>query len=454
MDQRPPKPRRYPTMRPHVRRPSKDPLQKHAAMWRRPCTALATVAKGKAAGTGRSRRPGQPGQAAQAKAARRPSTSAATQHSTTSDCGATDLQALGKGSSQTQAFYAAPREDVAWKELGFGLTTTDTKITSTTCPLGGEWTSLHVQPYGPLSLDPAATILNYGQGIFEGMKAYRTARGRIVLFRPQMNAKRLASGAERFVMPPVPEDLFLAAVAEAVRANAEWVPPAGEGAFYLRPMLFGSGGKLGVAASPEFTFLVYGAPVGQYFKVGGARMRIETKHQRAAPLGCGDVKAAGNYAPCFAAQKEARDAGFSDIIYLDVTGKNIEEAAASNFFCVGQDGILRTPSLGTILPGVTRDSVIQLAKGLAASGAGPIQGVEVGPVSVEQAMGAREAFVTGTGASIAPIEHITLAAGVTADFDFPGPATKLIQESLRKIQLEEVPDEHGWPWDPFSQQPV
>merc|ERR1719419_1996913 len=453
MDQRPPKPRRYPTMRPHVRRPSKDPLQKHAAMWRRPCTALATVAKGKAAGTGRSRRPGQPGQAAPPKAARRRGTSAAARHSTTSDSGVTDLRALGQEPSETPGSYPAPREGVAWKEFGFGLTTTDTKVTITTCPPGGEWMPLRVQPYGPLSLDPAATILNYGQGIFEGLKAYRTSKGRIVVFRPQMNAKRLAGGAERFLMPPVPEGLFLAALGWAVRANAEWVPPAGDGAFYMRPLLFGSGGKLGVGPSTDFTFLVYGAPVGQYFK-GGARMRIEAKHQRAAPLGCGDVKAAGNYAPCFTLQKEAKDAGFSDIIYLDVTGKNIEEAAASNFFCVGQDGILRTPSLGTILPGVTRDSVIQLAKGLAASGAGPIQGVEVGPVSVEQAMGAREAFVTGTGASIAPIEHITLAAGVTADFDFPGPATKLIQESLRKIQLEEVPDEHGWLWDPFSQRPI
>mmetsp|Transcript_52280 Transcript_52280/g.163921 ORF Transcript_52280/g.163921 Transcript_52280/m.163921 type:complete len:380 (-) Transcript_52280:51-1190(-) len=344
--------------------------------------------------------------------------------------------------------YPAPRADVKWHELGFGLTTKDTKVAIATCPEGGEWSAVRVEPYGPLSIEPAATVLNYGQGVFEGMKAFRTTTGRIVLFRPQMNAQRLARGAERFLMPPVPQELFLSAVAAAVRANSEWVPPAGEGTFYLRPMLIGSGPTLGVRPSTEFTLIVYGAPVGKYFKGGGARMLVEAHHQRAAPKGVGDVKAAGNYAPCFSAQRKAAARGYSDVIYLDVSGRCIEEAAASNFFCLGHDGILRTPSLGTILPGVTRDSVIQLAKRLA--GEGVIRGVREGEVSLEDVAGAKEAFVTGTGAGIAPVAHVTLPSGTAVDMDVPGPATKLIQDALRDIQMELAPDEFGWLWDPFE----
>mmetsp|Transcript_31149 Transcript_31149/g.89372 ORF Transcript_31149/g.89372 Transcript_31149/m.89372 type:complete len:430 (-) Transcript_31149:106-1395(-) len=362
------------------------------------------------------------------------------------------LRALGGESEEAQLHgpYPAPRDDVAWKDLGFGLTTKETKVAITTCPRGGEWSAHRVEPYGPLQMEPAATILNYGQGVFEGMKAFRTAKGRIALFRPQMNARRMASGAERFLMPPVPEELFLSAVSAAVRANAEWIPPAGDGEFYLRPLLIGSGGTLGVGPSTEFTFVIYGAPVGKYFKGGGARMRIEAHHQRAAPKGVGDVKAAGNYAPCFSAQKEARDAGYSDVIYLDVTGQHIEEAAASNFFALGEDGVLRTPALGTILPGVTRDSVIQLAKRLAASGKGPIREVQEGEVSLEHILQAKEAFVTGTGAGISPVAHVALPEGKEVDLEVPGAATKLIQDALREIQLELAPDEFGWLWDPFE----
>uniref|UniRef100_A0A7S1L4P3 Branched-chain-amino-acid aminotransferase n=1 Tax=Alexandrium catenella TaxID=2925 RepID=A0A7S1L4P3_ALECA len=179
-------------------------------------------------------------------------------------------------------------------------------------------------------------------------------------------------------------------------------------------------------------------------------MRIEAFHQRAAPKGVGDVKAAGNYAPCFSAQKEARDEGYSDVVYLDVTGKYIEEAAASNFFALGEDGILRTPSLGTILPGVTRDSIIQIAKRIATRGGGLIRDVQEGDVSLEHVAHAKEAFVTGTGAGITPIAHVTLPGGAAVDMEVPGPATKLIQETLRNIQMELEPDEFGWLWDPFE----
>eukprot|EP00434_Breviolum_minutum_P009493 symbB.v1.2.008358.t2/scaffold524.1/size192337/7 len=214
--------------------------------------------------------------------------------------------------TRADAAHAAPpppRSTVEWDNLGFGLTTKDTNMVVATCPRDGEWNSFKTEPYGALRLEPSATVLNYGQGIFEGLKAFRTSKGRIVLFRPDKNAQRMASGAERFLMPPVPKELFLEMCYEAVRKNADWVPPEGKGALYLRPLLMGSGAGLGVGPSPEFTFVIYVAPVGSYFAGGGARLRVETSHHRAADMGVGYVKAAGNYAPCFLPQKDAKEKG-------------------------------------------------------------------------------------------------------------------------------------------------
>lgn len=247
-------------------------------------------------------------------------------------------------------------------------------------------------------------------------------------------------------MPPVPTQLFVEAVSECVRENAHWVPPAGVGALYLRPILFGSGPDLGVKPSSEYTFAIYCAPVGQYFGPGtvGARMKFCVDHQRAAPLGIGNVKAAGNYAPCFRAQLEAKSDGFSDVIYLDVTGENIEEAAASNFFCVDENNVVHTPGLGQILPGVTRDSLIQLIRGLRESNVK----LNVGRLPVGTVLNAKEAFVCGTGAGITPIEHIAAEDG-SVDFACPGPVTKILQKALQDIQLERVEDTRQWLHDPF-----
>mmetsp|Transcript_120993 Transcript_120993/g.314203 ORF Transcript_120993/g.314203 Transcript_120993/m.314203 type:complete len:278 (-) Transcript_120993:33-866(-) len=257
------------------------------------------------------------------------------------------------------------------------------------------------------------------------------------------------------MMPPVPEDFFLELVSALVRANADWVPPAGSGALYLRPLLFGSGAGLGVGPSSEYTLVVYAAPVGEYFKSaggGGAHMRLESDHQRAATRGVGDVKYAGNYAPCFLPQSQARADGFSDIIYLDESGRWIEEAAASNFFCVGQDGVLRSPGLGTILPGVTRDSVLQLARRLVDEGdvgPGSLRGVEAGRVSAQDALGSVEAFVTGTGAGLTPVRRL-VCGHREARFECPGPATQRLRDALTGLQLEDQEDALGWLWDPFT----
>eukprot|EP00930_Biecheleria_cincta_P029173 TRINITY_DN20303_c0_g1_i1.p1 TRINITY_DN20303_c0_g1~~TRINITY_DN20303_c0_g1_i1.p1 ORF type:complete len:385 (+),score=74.80 TRINITY_DN20303_c0_g1_i1:58-1212(+) len=329
--------------------------------------------------------------------------------------------------------YPEPRPGVPWAKFGFSLTTRETQMVSSTCVSGQMWSECQVEPYGTLTLEPAATILNYGQGIFEGIKAYRTSKGRIVLFRPQKNALRMGDGARRMLMPPVPTQLFLEACSLAVRENADWVPPCGQGALYLRPLLFGSGADLGVKPSSHFTFIVYVSPVGQYFGPGsgGARMQLCKDQQRAAPSGQGHVKAVGNYAQCFSVQRNAKE-------YID-------EAAASNFFCVDSNRVIHTPQLGSILPGVTRDSIIQLVRRLKNEDIH----LNVGKVSSQVALNSTEAFLTGTGAGITPVEHIASEEEQVTFAETPGPVTKILQKALSDIQLERVQDTHGWLLDPF-----
>jgi len=356
---------------------------------------------------------------------------------------------VGNARALSSTDYPAPLEGIAWETFGFQLATRETKMIVSTCLAGERWGNCRSEPYGPLSLEPSATILNYGQGIFEGIKAYRTEKGRICLFRPQKNGQRFADGARRMLMPPVPPQLFLEAVSLAVRENAHWVPPAGRGALYLRPLLFGSGADLGVKPSSEYTFLIYVTPVGKYFgpTSSGARMKLFTEYQRAAPAGVGNVKCVGNYAQCFTAQRDAKYDGFSDVIYLDTAGEYIEEAAASNFFVIDANNVVHTPQLGGILPGVTRDSVIHLIRHMKDR---DIQ-LKVGKVSVPTVLNAKEAFLTGTGAGITPIEHISTVEN-SIDFDSPGPVTEMLSKALTDIHLERVKDHRYRTWlhDPFK----
>jgi len=355
-------------------------------------------------------------------------------------CGAPQLGAI-----RGKASIPEPRQGVDWDSLGFSMYTKNTQMVVARTARGQMWGEASSQPYGPLALEPAASILNYGQGIFEGIKAYRTSGGRIVIFRPMKNAQRMVEGARRLLMPAVPTQLFMEAISLAVRENAEWVPPSGQGALYLRPMLFGSGADLGVKPSSEYTFVVFVSPVGKYFAGGGARLQLCTDHQRAAPAGVGHIKCVGNYAQCFSAQREAKADGFSDVLYLDVTGEYIDEAAASNFFCVTPDRVIHTPQLGTILPGVTRDSVVQLVRRL---GKNDIK-LQVGKVSTDVVFNSSEGFLTGTGAGITPIEHIS-SADRAIDFETPGPVTQLVTDMIRDIQVENVPDQLNWLHDPFE----
>ena len=207
-------------------------------------------------------------------------------------------------------------EKIEWDSLTFSLTPTDTMyLTETTAT--EPWMPGSLRPYGPISMSPAAGVINYGQGLFEGMKAFRTSSGRVVFFRPEENARRMQRGADRLKMPPVPESIFIDAVEQCVQANIQWVPPTGKGAMYVRPLLMGSGPILGVAPAPSYTFLVYVTPVGPYFKggVSAIDLLISEEYHRAAPGGSGGVKAIGNYAPGMMPSKKAKAAGYAEVIY-------------------------------------------------------------------------------------------------------------------------------------------
>ena len=189
------------------------------------------------------------------------------------------------------------------------------------------WTTSGLQPYGPLQISPSAQALNYGQAVFEGMKAQRSAKGRIVLFRPDCNAERMAAGAARLSMIAAPEELFLEGVHATVRANADWVPPAGKGSFYLRPLLFGDGPILGLGPAPTYTLVIFGAAVGAYFKTGQLTpidLIVETRFHRAAPGGMGGTKCAGNYSPVLVTQLAAKKEGYSDVVSGSVGARRMQ----------------------------------------------------------------------------------------------------------------------------------
>ena len=335
---------------------------------------------------------------------------------------------------------AEARPEIDWDSLTFSFTQTD-RMYVAKCDIGEEWSPGSMRDFDDLRISPAAGVINYGQGLFEGMKAQRAADGSVVLFRPEHNARRAQQGAKRLGMPPVPEEMFLDAVKQTVRENLRWVPPMGKGALYIRPLLMGSGPILGVAPAPEYTFLVFVSPVGPYFKGGitPTSLRVSDEFHRAAPGGSGGVKAIGNYAPGMIPSKMAKKEGYYEIIYLDAANhKYIEEVGAANFFCV-KEGRISTPELtGTILPGITRSSIIELARS---------RGYEVKEEKVEvgYAMDADECFCVGTAAvvsSIGKIQHgdkvVEYCGGEV------GSVTMQMYEELTAIQQRRAPDEFGW----------
>lgn len=310
------------------------------------------------------------------------------------------------------------------------------------------WHDARVQPRGPIQIDPACAVLHYAQEIFEGLKAYRMPDGGAALFRAEANARRFRESAERMAMAPLPEDMFLASLRELVRADRDWIPEGEGAALYLRPFMFASETFLGVKPASEYLYMVIASPAGAYFKGGAPSVTLWTSehYTRAAPGGTGAAKCGGNYAASLVAQKEAIDQGCDQVIFLDaVENRFVEELGGMNVFFVFDDGSIQTPPLGgTILPGITRDSLLTLARDA---------GIDVreAPYAMDQWKSdaesgrLREAFACGTAAVVTPIGRVR---GRGFDFSIgnggPGMLTQQLREQLVSIQRGTAPDPHGW----------
>ena len=308
------------------------------------------------------------------------------------------------------------------------------------------WHDARVESRANFPLDPAAAVLHYAQEIFEGLKAYKRDDGGVSLFRPDANARRFWNSADRMAMAQVPEPVFIEAVEQLVRIDRAWIP-GGEGSLYLRPFMIASEIFLGVKPSAEYIFAVIASPVGSYFKGGPAPVSIwvSENYTRAAIGGTGAVKCGGNYAASLRAQAEAIEHGCDQVVFLDaVERRYIEELGGMNVFFVFDDGSLLTPPLGTILPGITRDSIIALARDAGMPVREDLYSIE--QWRADAASGKlKEAFACGTAAVISPIGTVRSASG---DFQISGGAAGPVAMGMRKklvdIQYGRAPDPHNW----------
>ncbi|KAF6156864.1 hypothetical protein GIB67_000404 [Kingdonia uniflora] len=329
--------------------------------------------------------------------------------------------------------------DVNWDKLGFDLMPTDYMYVMK-CSQDEKFSYGELNHYGNIELSPSSGVLNYGQGLLEGLKAYRKVDGGLLLFRPEENARRLQLGAERMCMPSPSTEQFINAVKQTVAANKRWVPPPGKGSLYMRPLLLGTGAILGVAPAPNYTFLIYASPVANYFKEGMAPLSlfVEDDFHRATPGGTGGIKTIGNYAPVMKAQIRAKKNGFSDVLYLDsVNKKYIEEVSASNVFIVKGNMISTPATEGTILAGITRKSVIDIAHNYG------YQVVER-PIPVTELTDADEVFCTGTAVVVAPVGSITYHG---KRFEYKtglGAVSEKLYSTLTAIQMGLIEDKMGW----------
>lgn len=334
------------------------------------------------------------------------------------------------------------KKNIDWANLGFGYVNTDYRFVSNF--KNGAWDE------GTLTKDPMVTInecagvLQYAQTVFEGMKAYTTEDGRIVTFRPDLNAERMEASAKRLEMPVFPKERFIDAVIQTVKANAAYVPPYGSGAtLYIRPYQFGTNPVIGVKPADEYQFRVFTTPVGPYFKGGVKPLTIRVSDfDRAAPRGTGHIKAGLNYAMSMHAIVDAHNQGFDENMYLDPqTRTKVEETGGANFLFVTKDGKVVTPKSDSILPSITRRSLIQVAKdylGLEA---------EEREVYLDEVADFAECGLCGTAAVISPVgkivdhgKEICFPSGMTE----MGPVTKKLYETLTGIQMGRIEAPEGW----------
>ena len=334
------------------------------------------------------------------------------------------------------------KKNLDWSSLGFGYIQTDKRYVSNY--KNGSWDEGTLTSDATITISECAGVLQYAQTVFEGMKAYTTEKGQIVVFRPDLNAERMVNSAKRLEMPPFPQDRFVDAVKQVVKANEGYVPPYGSGAtLYIRPYMFGSDAVIGVKPADEYQFRIFCTPVGPYFKGGAKPITIRVSdYDRAAPNGTGHIKAGLNYAMSLHAIVEAHEQGYAENMYLDsATRTKVEETGGANFLFVTKDGKVVTPKSNTILPSITRRSLVYVAKeylGLE---------VEERPVYFDEVKDFAECGLCGTAAVISPVgkivdhgKEICLPSGM----DEMGPVTKKLYETLTGIQMGRIEAPKGW----------
>jgi branched-chain amino acid aminotransferase len=339
----------------------------------------------------------------------------------------------------------SPRPKVPAEKLGFGRVFADHMFLLEFA--AGQWGQARIVPYGPLSLDPGACVLHYAQCLFEGMKAYRGKGGRIRLFRPYFNAERMARGAERLCMPPVPKEIFVEAIRRLVAVDQDWVPNVRGASLYLRPTMIGTESFLGVRPADKYLFFVITSPVGAYYAEGfnPVKIWVEQEYIRAAQGGLGAVKAGANYAGSLKAFERAKAKGYAQVLWLDAAEhKQVEEVGTMNVFFRLQNEIVTPPLGGTILNGATRDCVIQLLKDWQL----PLveRNISLAElVAADEKGELLEVFGSGTAAVISPVgELATENRKMIPNGGKVGELTQRLFDEITAIQYGDKPDPHGW----------
>lgn len=308
----------------------------------------------------------------------------------------------------------------------------------------GEWKDLRIAPYQNISISPANSALHYGITIFEGLKAYRNPQGEVMIFRPDANAKRLNISAERMCIPEVPESLFMEALTELVKLDSSWVPSSPNTALYIRPFVFGTDEYIGIRPSQNFRFMIITCPVGSYYSQP-VNVKIETEYSRAVEGGTGFAKAGGNYAASLYPAKLAQQKGFHQLVWTDAkTHEYIEESGTMNLMFVVDGKLITAPTSGTILKGITRDSVLTIARDWGME-------VEERPIAVKEIVSAaqegriQEAFGVGTAATIAPIAKIGFEEDTyELKHSDQGKFSSKILKELNDIRTGVIEDRYGW----------
>jgi len=332
-------------------------------------------------------------------------------------------------------------QNIDWDKLGFSYRDTHCHIRYTW--RNGVWDGGELCDTPYMNMHVAAGCLHYGQAAFEGLKAFRCKDDSVRVFRPVDNIKRMSMTAQRICMPEVPQELFLEALQRVIKANADFIPPYGTGgSLYIRPLLIGSGVQIGIAPATEYTFLILVIPVGAYYKGGLKPVKavVFDDFDRAAPLGVGGIKVAGNYAASLFAHEKAKKEGYAVELYLDAkTHTYVEEFATSNFVGISADGAYVTPRSTSILPSITNQTLMELAR---ADGLD----VQVRPILFDELESFSEVGACGTAVVVTPVSSITRGERVvrTGPEEGCGPVLQRLYETVQAIQYGEIPDRYGW----------